>query len=132
MSVGKSRSRAGTNTSRTLDGQPLTRTIAPLFGGLGNNRGPTFDVVEVGAPTLVPSPHRKGDVSTRSPFVDRGHAAAEHAARDRVALEPLDRNQRRSNRLRWINTRKALDTMLLCWIGVLVAVLTVLTVLAFR
>jgi hypothetical protein len=119
-----------TNTSRTLDAQPAGSAIASLFGGFGNDRWPTFDVVEVGAPTLVPSsPHRKVDVSTRSSFSDRGRAAAEHGASDHVALESLDGAQRRSTRLPWINTRKALDTMLVCWIGVLVAVLTVL---AFR
>ena len=60
--------------------------------------------VEMGAPTLVPSSPR----------------------RDRVALASLETTQRQSNSLRWINTRKALDKMLVCWIGVLVAVLTVL------
>jgi hypothetical protein len=56
----------------------------------------------------------------------RGRAAVEHAGADRIALESLDRTQRQSNNLRWINTRKALDKVLVCWIGVLVAVLTVL------
>jgi hypothetical protein len=60
----------------------------------------------MGAPTLVPSSPR----------------------RKRVVLESLDKTKRQSNSLRWINTRKALDKVLVCWIGVLVAVLTVLAV----
>jgi hypothetical protein len=59
----------------------------------------------MGAPTLVPSSPR----------------------RDRVALASLEATRRQSNSLRWINTRKALDKVLVCWIGVLVAVLIVLT-----
>ena len=86
-------------------GLPATRPQSYVLSGFGNDRRPAFDVVEMGAPTLVPSSPR----------------------RERVALESSVTTRRRSHGLGWMSTRRALDTMLLCWIGVLVAVLIVLT-----
>jgi hypothetical protein len=81
--------------------------------------------VEMSAPTSLRS---WVEVPKRSSFGQPGRAVVEYAERDRFAHEPLGKTVRRANGLRWIDARRALDKVLVCWVGVLVAVLVVLAV----